>query len=325
MEIDKSLALEASDTAARLSRRPRPASIPLRNSPQVSFELFPPSSEGGWADFGNTVSTLDTLGGQFMSVTYGAGGTSQDRTLRALLQMTSSCATPITGHLTCAGASRQQVMAVVDTYKDTGVKKVLALRGDPPKGAGAFRPHPQGFSSAAELVTAIANRGDFDIGVAAYPEGHPEAQSLESDLDNLKRKIDSGARHAITQFFFEADTYLRFRDRAVKAGIQVPIIPGILPVINLERTISMAATCGTHVPNWVESLFDGLDGAPQIRSLVAATVTAELCTRLRDQGVDCFHFYTLNRSELAWAICHMLGLRAAEKDEATPPAIAQSA
>ncbi|MEK9656389.1 MAG: methylenetetrahydrofolate reductase [NAD(P)H] [Halieaceae bacterium] len=325
MEIDKSLALEASDTAARLSRRPKPASIPIRHSPKVSFELFPPSTEEGWIDFGKTVGSLDTLDGQFMSVTYGAGGTSQDRTLRALSQMTDSCATPIAGHLTCASASRQQVMEVVETYKNTGVKKILALRGDPPKGAGAFQPHPQGFSSAAELVAAIAKRGDFDIAVAAYPEGHPEAQSLDTDLDNLKRKIDCGARHAITQFFFEADTYLRFRDRAVKAGIQVPIIPGILPVINLERTISMAKTCGTHVPDWVGSLFDGLDDAPQIRSLVAATVTAELCTRLRDQGADWFHFYTLNRSELAWAICHMLGLRTAEKEESSSPAVAQSA
>ena len=308
---DQPLRDGAVEAAQRLARRPRPSAVALHQNPQVSFELFPPATPDGWAGFVDTVDRLDHLGGAFMSVTYGAGGTSQARTVQALQAMTACCVTPVAGHLTCAGATRDDVMAVVDTYAEAKVKHIVALRGDPPKGHTAFEPHPDGFASAAELVSAIARRSHFDISVAAYPEVHPEARSSADDLDNLKRKIDAGARNAITQFFFEPDTFLRFRDRASAAGIHAPIIPGILPVVNLKRTIAMARSCATEVPTWLESLFDGLDNAPQVRSLISATVTAELCTRLHDQGVNRFHFYTLNRPELAWAICRILGLRGA--------------
>ncbi|MDP6292174.1 MAG: methylenetetrahydrofolate reductase [NAD(P)H] [Arenicellales bacterium] len=308
-KTDHQLRQNAADTAQRLAGRPRPNMVSLHRQPRVSFELFPPATPAGWAGFVDTVDQLDHLDGAFMSVTYGAGGTSQERTLRALEAMTACCTTPVAGHLTCAGSNRTEVMTVVDAYAAAGVKHIVALRGDPPRDSSAFQPHPDGFPSAAHLVSAIAQRGSFDISVAAYPEVHPEAASLADDLDNLKRKIDAGARRAITQFFFEPDTFLRFRDQAAAAGIHVPIIPGILPVVNLKRTIEMASTCATHVPPWLTSLFDGLDDAPEIRALISATVTAELCTRLQDQGVDRFHFYTLNRPELAWAICRMLGLR----------------
>ncbi|HCX86528.1 MAG TPA: methylenetetrahydrofolate reductase [NAD(P)H] [Gammaproteobacteria bacterium] len=324
-DISQSLSQGASETAERLARRPKPKALLLRDTPRVSFELFPPSTPEGQTGFFDTADQLDVLGGTFMSVTYGASGTSQARTLNALQTLTSRCTTPMAGHLTCVGAAKEAVMAVVEAYSTAGVGQVIALRGDPPRGRSTFQPHPRGFSSASELVSAISHRGGFDIGVAAYPEVHPEAHSGKDDLDNLKRKIDAGARYAITQFFFEADTFLRFRDRAVAAGIHAPIIPGILPVVNLKRTITMARTCGTHVPAWVASLFDGLDEAPRVRTLVSATIAAELCTRLRDQGVDRFHFYTLNRSELAWAVCRMLGLRAVERAQPCRSAAASHA
>ena len=324
-DISQSLSQGANETAERLARRPKPKALLIRDTPRVSFELFPPSTPEGQTGFVDTADQLDVLGGTFMSVTYGASGTSQARTLNALQTLTSRCTTPMAGHLTCAGESKGAVMAVVEAYRTAGVGQVIALRGDPPRGQSTFQPHPRGFASAFELVSAISRRGGFDIGVAAYPEVHPEARSDKDDLDNLKRKIDAGARYAITQFFFEADTFLRFRDRAVAAGIQAPIIPGILPVVNLKRTVTMAKACGTHVPGWVESLFDGLADAPRVRTLVSATIAAELCTRLRDHGVDRFHFYTLNRSELAWAVCRMLGLRTVQRTQPCPSAAASHA
>ena len=305
-------ALRASveETAGRLAGRPRPAVATLRSEPEISFEFFPPATTGD-EHFRATLEALDPLGADFMSVTYGAGGSSQERTLAALQAINSRCQTPAMGHLTCIGASRDSVLEVVDSYAAAGINRILALRGDPPAGTTEFAAHADGFDGAVDLVAAIAGRGDFDLSVAAYPEKHPQARSAAADLDHLKRKLDAGARRAITQFFFEPDTFLSFRDRAAAAGISAPIIPGILPVMTLPRTLAMARQCGTTVPAWLGQLFQGLDDAPQIRQLVAATVTAELCTRLQDQGVHQFHFYTLNRPELTWSICHILGLRAA--------------
>ncbi len=211
-------------------------------------------------------------------------------------------------HLTCVNASREQTHEIIDNYANAGVRHIVALRGDPPAGATHFTPHPQGFANSAELVESIAERGDFGISVAAYPETHPAAKSAKADIDFLKRKVDAGADRAITQFFFDAETYLRFVDRVAAAGIDIPIIPGILPVTNFQRIVGFAKSCGATVPDWLGQVFEGLDDRPQVRQYVAASVTAELCTQLKNAGVRQFHFYTLNRWELTHAICRLLGI-----------------
>lgn len=279
----------------------------------VSFEVFPPKTEAAQASMLKAVHSLATLGPSFVSVTYGAGGSTRDRSLEVATKIAREVAVPVAAHLTCVGASREETLATADRFWDAGIRRIVALRGDMPNDDGKvdhpFEAHPDGFSCAAELVEGLLERHPFDISVAAYPDGHPEQTCEDEALAYLKRKLDAGANRAITQFFFRSDAFLRFRDRAAAIGIDKPIVPGILPVHNLARTREFAAQCGAVVPQWIENLFEGLDDHPQARELVAATVNAEFCRRLYAEGVREFHFYTLNKSELAYATCHMLGLR----------------
>ncbi|MBR2175117.1 methylenetetrahydrofolate reductase [Sphingopyxis sp.] len=276
----------------------------------VSFEFFPPKTEKMEAQLWDTFRTLEPLGPSFVSVTYGAGGSTRERTHATVARIAAESAVPPAAHLTCVEASRAEIDEVAQAYWDAGVRHIVALRGDVPGGA-PYRAHPDGYANAIELVAGLKAIAPFDISVAAYPEVHPDADCAESDLDNLKRKLDAGATRAITQFFFSPDSFLRFRDAAAAAGITAPIIPGILPVSNVSQTRRMADMCGTAIPAWMISLFEGLDDLPAARQLVAATIAAEMCRRLYAGGVRDFHFYTLNRAELSYAICHLLGLRPA--------------
>ena len=283
----------------------------------VSFEFFPPKTEKMEAQLWDTFRTLEPLAPRFVSVTYGAGGSTRERTHATVARIASESAVPPAAHLTCVEASRAEIEEVARAYWDAGVRHIVALRGDVP-GGGAYRAHPEGFANAVELVAGLKRIAPFDMSVAAYPEVHPDADCPQADLDNLKRKLDAGATRAITQFFFSPDAFLRFRDAAAAAGIDAAIVPGILPVSNVSQTRRMADMCGTAIPAWMIALFEGLDDLPAARQLVAATVAAEMCRRLYAGGVRDFHFYTLNRAELSYAICHMLGLRpvAPAKDKA---------
>ncbi|MGB7411738.1 methylenetetrahydrofolate reductase [Sphingopyxis granuli] len=274
----------------------------------VSFEFFPPKTEKMEAQLWDTFRTLEPLGPRFVSVTYGAGGSTRERTHATVARIAAESAVPPAAHLTCVEASREEIDAVARAYWEAGVRHIVALRGDVPGGA-PYRAHAQGYANAAELVAGLKAVAPFDISVAAYPEVHPDADCPQTDLDNLRRKLDAGATRAITQFFFSPEAFLRFRDAAAAAGIDAPIIPGILPVSNVSQTRRMADMCGAAIPAWMISLFDGLDDLPSARQLVAATIAAELCRRLYAGGVRDFHFYTLNRAELSYAICHLLGLR----------------
>jgi methylenetetrahydrofolate reductase (NADPH) len=302
-------------TCARQQWPGEPASRRGHDDLHISFEFFPPSGDEAAAALWNCMRALEPLAPQFVSVTYGAGGTTQQRTLEAVTRIATETQVPVAGHLTCVGAPRAQVDAVIDAYAQAGVRRIVALRGDAPKGARRFEPHPRGYQGAPELIAAIARRGEFDISVGCYPEVHPDARSAQADLDHLKRKIDAGASRAISQFFFEPDVFLRYVDRARAAGISVPIVPGIFPVHSFSGLKRFAARCGANVPAWMNELFEPLEQAPDLRPLVAASVCAELCTRLRDQGVRQFHFYTLNRPELPAAVCHLLGRRAAGQQD----------
>ncbi len=278
----------------------------------VSFEFFPPKSDKMAETLWRSVETLAPLGPRFVSVTYGAGGSTRERTHATVERIVRETSVPAAAHLTCVDASREEIAAVARTYLDAGVRHIVALRGDPPTPGQPFAAHPDGYANAAELVAGLSAIAPFEISVAAYPESHPDSASTAADLDNLKRKLDAGATRAITQFFHEADTFFRFRDAAVAAGIDAEIVPGIMPVTNFAAVARMSAMCGTAVPPWLARLFDGLDNLPDARQLVAGTVAAELCRRLYAGGVRNFHFYTLNRAELAYAICHMLGVRPEE-------------
>ena len=274
----------------------------------VSFEFFPPKTEKMEAQLWDTFRALEPLAPSFVSVTYGAGGSTRERTHATVARIAAESRVPPAAHLTCVEASRAEIDDVARAYWEAGVRHIVALRGDVPGGA-PYRAHPDGYANAIELVAGLKAIAPFDISVAAYPETHPDADCPQSDLDNLKRKLDAGATRAITQFFFSPDSFLRFRDAAAAAGIDAPIIPGILPVSNVSQTRRMADMCGTQIPAWMVSLFDGLDDHPAARQLVAATIAAEMCRRLYAGGVRDFHFYTLNRAELSYAICHLLGLR----------------
>jgi methylenetetrahydrofolate reductase (NADPH) len=275
----------------------------------VSFEFFPPKSSGAEGQLWAAVEKLAPCGPAFVSMTYGAGGTTREGSIAAVRRLASETPLEVAAHLTCAGASKAEVACVAEEIWSAGVRHIVALRGDGGAPGSRFKPHPQGYRNAAELVQGLSAIAPFEISVAAYPETHPDAASAEADLDNLKRKLDAGAVRALTQFFFSADTFLRFRDRAAAAGIEAPIVPGILPVTNFAQTRKFAAACGAEVPGWMAQLFLGLDHHPEPRQLVAATVAAELCRRLYAEGVRDFHFYTLNRAELTQAICHLLGRR----------------
>lgn len=280
------------------------------NSIRVSFEFFPPADASMEATLWQSVERLAPLSPRFVSVTYGADGSTRDRTHQLVSRIQRE--TRLTGapHLTCVGATREEVLEVARQYWRDGVRHIVALRGDAPQGATHYEPHPDGYAYASDLVAGLRSVADFDISVAAYPETHPEAPSAEADLDNLRKKIDAGATRAITQFFFDTDDYLRFRDRCVAAGIGVSIVPGILPITRFPQVTRFAARCGAKIPTWLAERFAGLDDDPETRRLIAANVAIEQVSRLRHHGVDEFHFYTLNRAELTYAICHALGLRA---------------
>ena len=289
---DRLLQASADETSERLNKRPRSGAEPINEKVSVSFEFFPPQSDNAAQQLWGAIERLAPLAPEFISVTYGAGGSTRERTHATVKRVLNETPLSPAAHLTCVGSTRKEIDEIADDYWRSGVRHIVALRGDPPDGR-RFEAHPQGYQNAAQLVSGLAKRHAFELSVAAYPETHPEAKSSTADLDNLKRKLDSGASCAITQFFFDADTYLRFRDRTLKAGIRAPIVPGILPVTNFDRLKEFSVRCGTSVPGWIGKLFEGLDGAPEIRQLVSATVTAELCTRLVDHGVSDFHFYTL--------------------------------
>ncbi|MDG5749296.1 methylenetetrahydrofolate reductase [NAD(P)H] [Qipengyuania sp. XHP0207] len=276
---------------------------------EVSFEFFPPKNEKMAETLWQSVEMLSPLGPRFVSVTYGAGGSTRERTHAAVRRIVNETALPAAAHLTCVNATREEVDGVAREYWEEGVRHIVALRGDPPEGGTAYTPHPGGYANAAELIAGLKQVADFEISVAAYPEVHPDSPDRQHDLDNLKRKFDAGATRAITQFFFEPECFFEFRDRAAAAGIEGEIVPGIMPVLSFAAVQRMSGLCGTAIPDWMEGLFDGLDEKPEARQLVSATIAAELCRRLYAGGVRQFHFYTLNRAELSYAICHMLGLR----------------
>lgn len=275
----------------------------------VSFEFFPPKTDKMAQTLWHSVETLSPLSPRFVSVTYGAGGSTRERTHEAVRRIVNETQMPAAAHLTCVNATREEVDAVAREYWEEGVRHIVALRGDPPEGGSAYTPHPGGYANAAELIAGLKRVADFEISVAAYPEVHPDSPDRQADLDNLKRKFDAGATRAITQFFFDPECFFEFRDKAVAAGIEGEIVPGIMPVLSFSAVQRMSGLCGTGIPDWMEGLFEGLDEKPEARQLVSATIAAEMCRRLYAGGVRQFHFYTLNRAELSYAICHMLGLR----------------
>lgn len=282
----------------------------------VSFEFFPPKSEKMEAKLWDAVQELKPLDPSFVSVTYGAGGSTRERTHNTVARIIGEAHLPAAAHLTCVDASKAEIREVAEQYWSAGVRHIVALRGDAGEPGAPFRPHPEGYASAAELVAGLKEIADFDISVAAYPETHPDADCPQADLDNLKRKLDAGASRAISQFFFSPETFFDFREAAAAKGIDQPILPGILPVTNVAQARKFAGACGAKIPDWMDGLFEGLDERPGARQLVAATVAAELCRRLYAGGVRDFHFYTLNRADLAYAICHMLGMRPAGRNAA---------
>ena len=275
----------------------------------ISFEFFPPRTDKMERDLWAAIERLEPLSPAFVSVTYGAGGSTRDRTHNTVSRIINETSLAAAAHLTCVAATCEEVDDVAHRYWDAGIRHIVALRGDPPDDEPRYRPHPGGYEYAADLVAGLKRVADFEISVAAYPETHPDAASPEADLDNLKRKIDAGASRAITQYFFDVDLFFRFVERARAAGIEVPIVPGILPVTNFAQVVRFSAACGTSVPRWMGDLFETLDDDPETRKLVAATVAAEQCRRLQAGGAEQFHFYTLNRADLTYAISHILGLR----------------
>ena len=288
----------------------QPLFAEARGDIEVSFEFFPPKTEKMAETLWESIQTLAPLQPRFVSVTYGAGGSTRERTHATVERILNETELTPAAHLTCVGATREEVDAVARGYWDSGVRHIVALRGDPPEPGTKYQPHPAGYRDAVDLVEGLKRVAPFDISVAAYPEIHPDSSTRAFDLENLRRKVDAGSDRAITQFFFSADCFLRFRDEAAAAGIDVEIVPGILPVSNVATTRRFAQSCGASIPQWLDSLFEGLDDLPAARQLIAATVAAELCGQLYAGGVRHFHFYTLNRAELSYAICHLLGARA---------------
>lgn len=276
----------------------------------VSFEFFPPKTEEMEKTLWASIARLAPLHPEFVSVTYGAGGSTRERTHATVARIVKETDLAPAAHLTCVNATREEVDAVIRSYGEAGVKHIVALRGDPPTGVGTrYEPTPGGYAYAADLVAGIKRIGDFEVSVSAYPEKHPESPSIEADIDVLKAKVDAGATRAITQFFFENDVYFRYLDKVRSRGIDIPIVPGLLPVTNFKQASNFATRTGASVPAWLLRRFEGLDDDPETRKLIAAAVAAEQVTDLVDQGVTDIHFYTLNRADLVYAICHLLGLR----------------
>lgn len=296
-----------------MTKPSNPISAPLPDDIEVSFEFFPPKSEKMEQSLWTCIERLAPIKPAFVSVTYGAGGSTRERTHATVSRIQKETGIPAAAHLTCVGATREEIDAIAKQYWDDGIRHIVALRGDAEDGSADYVPHPGGYAYASDLVEGLKKVADFEISVAAYPEGHPTATSLDDDIDNLKRKIDAGATRAITQFFFDNGAYLRFLDKCAAKGINVPIVPGILPVTNFNRVVEFAAANNASVPPWMADMFAGLDDDPETRKLVAATVAAEQCRLLHNDGVKQFHFYTLNRADLTYAICHILGARPEEK------------
>ncbi|RST31776.1 methylenetetrahydrofolate reductase [NAD(P)H] [Sphingomonas ginkgonis] len=276
----------------------------------VSFEFFPPKTDRMAETLWQSIETLQPLQPRFVSVTYGAGGSTRERTHATVERIARETTLPAAAHLTCVNASRDELDAIARDYWNIGVRHIVALRGDPPEEGATYAAREDGYADAAALVAGLKQVAPFEISVACYPETHPQANCPDSDLDNLARKVDAGADRAISQFFFSADAFFRFRDRVAARRIDVEIVPGILPVSNVSQTRKFAGQCGAEIPAWMDAMFDGLDELPAARQLIAATIAAELCGQLYAGGVRHFHFYTLNRAELAYAICHLLGVRA---------------
>ena len=284
---------------------------------ELSIEFFPPQTSEGMEKLRATRARLAVLKPEFFSVTYGAGGSTRERTARTVKRILNETTLTPAAHMTCVDATRHQVDAVIQEFAEFGVKRFVALRGDPAAGVGtAYRPHPGGYANGAELVGALKSVGDFDISVSAYPEKHPESPDFATDIDMLKRKVDNGATRAITQFFFDNDLYERYVERARRAGIYIPIVPGILPVHNFTQVANFSARCGALVPAWLAERFEGLENDPQTHALVASAVAAEQVLDLVERGVGDFHFYTMNRADLVFAVCHMIGIRSHEVEVA---------
>jgi len=298
-----------SPLATALSQPGKPLFEDAAGDIEVSFEFFPPKTEKMKETLWESVKTLEPLGPRFVSVTYGAGGSTRERTHETVVRIQRETSLHAAAHLTCVEASRGEIDDVARAYWDAGIRHIVALRGDPPEPGKPFAPHPDGYANAAALVAGLKKVAPFEISVACYPECHPDSPTAVHDIDNLRRKIDAGADRAISQFFFSPSCFLKFRDEVAAAGIGAEITPGILPVSNVAQTRKFAAMCGASIPPWLDNLFEGLDDLPAARQLVAATVAAELCGQLYQGGVRQFHFYTLNRAELSYAICHLLGLR----------------
>jgi len=277
---------------------------------RVSFEFFPPKTPAMEDSLWEAIRRLEPLHPAFVSVTYGAGGSTRERTHRTVRRMIEETSLKPAAHLTCVDASKDEVDAVIRDYWDAGVRHLVALRGDPPSGiGGAYVPRADGYANATELTAAITRIAPFEVSVGCYPEQHPESASAAFDIDVLKAKVDAGATRAISQLFFDTDAFLRFVERARAAGISIPILPGIMPVTNFKGLAKMAGQCGTSIPGWLANLFEGLDGDPDTRRLIACSVAAEMCAKLEEQGFNDFHFYTLNRADLVYAICRVLGVR----------------
>jgi methylenetetrahydrofolate reductase (NADPH) len=289
----------------RFSRRPD-----IGDKIRVSFEFFPPKTDEMEARLWETVTRLEPLKPKFVSVTYGAGGSTRERTGRTIKRILTETGIPAAAHLTCVGASREEVDTVIREYQGIGIERFVALRGDPASGVGTiYRPYPGGYQNGADLVAGLKTIADFDISVAAYPEKHPESPDFATDIEMLKRKVDNGATRAITQFFFDNDLYERYVERVRRAGIYVPIVPGIQPVHSFRQVANFSSKAGAHVPAWLAERFEGLENDPQTHALVASAVAAEQVMDLVERGVSDFHFYTMNRADLVFAICHMIGIR----------------
>ncbi len=284
----------------------------MKKPPTVSFEFFPPNTDAMDATLWQSIERLSGLEPRFVSVTYGADGSTRERTHAAVQRIIKETGLTPAPHLTCIDASRAEIDDIAREYWDMGVRHLVALRGDPPRDGGPYVPHPDGYAYAADLVEGLLQVADFDISVAAYPEVHPEAPDAAFDLDNLKRKLDAGASRAITQFFFDTDVFLRFRDSCAKADIESAIVPGILPITRFPQMERFAAMCGAAIPNALRHRFDGLEDDAQTRQMISASVAIEQVRHLESEGIEDFHFYTLNRSELTYAICHALGVRSGQ-------------